>query len=675
MTVGQLGIAMTTTVRRSVGAAPGALHVHGGRRVPIATKLIFSFLAVILLISLPFILVGVRLIDHRVVVEAQEKVRNDLNTAREIQAYELGRINDVVRLTADRFFLREALLGGSIEEVSDELIAVRDAEGLDVLTVTDADGVVLLRTSNRVAFGDSQRDDEIVSAVLADPGPYAAYTIVDAADLRRESAALALQARFEFVDTPKARAREETAETAGMMLKAAAPVFDEAGKLIGIVYGGVLENRNFDTVDKIKQTVYQDTKYNGKDIGTATVFQDDVRISTNVRNLDGSRAIGTRVTEEVYNRVVREGARWVDRAYVVNNWYITAYEPIRNLKGEIIGILYVGLLEEKYNDIRAVTILTFLGITLMGTVAAMALAYVISRRMSRSLQQLVVASSEVASGNLDAKVEIYSNDELHDLADAFNAMASALKARDQQLKEMARSRVRKSERLAMVGQLAAGVAHELNNPMQGIVSYSLLLLEDMPEGDDRRDLVNRIVRQANRCTEIVRELLDFSRQKTPHRSAFDVNMVLDECVSLVERQEMFHNIEIVRDLEPGLPEVIMDPSQIQQVFMNLIINAAEAMDGTGRLILRTKLGPQSQCVEISVADTGVGITPEHMGKVFVPFFTTKEAGQGVGLGLAISYKIIQEHKGQMGVESEPGKGTTFTIRLPASGDGGCVEDG
>ena len=208
-----------------------------------------------------------------------------------------------------------------------------------------------------------------------------------------------------------------------MMLKAAAPILDSDKNLLGIVYGGVLLNRNFEIVDRIKQTVFQNVQYKGKDIGNATIFQDDLRISTNVKNQDGSRAIGTRVAEDVYEQVVQKGKPWINRAFVVNHWYITAYEPIRDLAGGIIGTLGVGVLEQEYVDLRQRAVMVFLAITLLGALVAFALAYFISGRISVSIKKLASASEQVAHGNLDARVEIRSQDELRELADTFNFMA------------------------------------------------------------------------------------------------------------------------------------------------------------------------------------------------------------------------------------------------------------
>lgn len=635
-------------------------------RVPIAAKLVLSFLLIILLTSVTFSIVGVRVIGGRVVAEAQAKVHTDLNTAREIFSNRLADINDVVRLTADRVLLVNGLLAGDTAQAAEAFGRIREREKLDVLTVTDRNGRVLLRTGNPSRVGDDQSHDELVGAVLERKEPVAAPCIVAVGDLRRENPRLEEQAHIKFIDTAKARARQSKEETAGMMLKAAAPVLDAGNKLVGIVYGGVLINRNFEVVDRIKQTVFQNLDYKGRDIGTATIFQDDLRISTNVKNEDGSRAIGTRVAEDVYRQVARDGKAWSGRAFVVNHWYIAAYEPIRNLGGTIIGMLYVGVLEQKYVDLQRRAVLVFLAITVLGSLVVLGLGYFISSRISVSIKKLAKASEQLAHGNLDAKVEIRSHDELQELADAFNFMAAALKKRDEKVREFTTRRIMESERLAHIGQLAAGVAHEINNPLQGIVTYSHLLLERATTGNGTRESLEKIVKQANRCRDIIRGLLDFSRQRKPEKRLSNVNRVLDECVSLVDNQALFLNIRIAKHLAQDLPQVLMDPSQVQQVFMNMIINAAEAMNGVGQLTLTTRHVPPDSAVEVQFTDSGHGIKEEDLDRIFNPFFTTKEVGHGTGLGLAISYGIVKEHRGTITVESQEGQGATFTIRLPVT---------
>jgi len=641
---------------------------RGWFRIPIATKLILGYLLIIVITSAVFTAVGIRLIADRLVKEAQESVRLDLNAGREIYTSSLNHIFDVVRLTGERFFLSDALASGNIQDAASELKRVKISEGLDLLTITDKYGNVLLRVNNPDNYGDSQSHNELVAAVLERNVAVSSTNIISVEDLKNESPLLTEQAYFEFIDTPLARARNEIKETAGMMLMAAAPIRDDNGVLIGVLYGGVLLNRNYEIVDEIKRTVFQGLEYKGQDIGTATIFQDDVRISTNVKNQDGSRAVGTRIMEEVYNQVIINGQPWIGRAYVVNNWFITAYEPIEDMDHHRIGILYVGISEQKYIDIKSEAIFVFLTITIIGALVSMLLSYYIARRISGPIDRLVSASREVASGNMDARVESRSNDELGELAISFNTMAAALKQRDEKLKEYTTSKIMESERLAIIGQLAAGVAHELNNPLQGIVSYSHLLLESMPNEEWSRGNVEKIVTQANRCRDIVRGLLDFSRQRTIEKRLYDVNMVLKECISLLESQALFHNIQIVSNLDPKLPLVVFDPSQIERVFMNIIINAAEAMEGKGKLVLMTKIDPLENLVEIGFQDTGPGITKENLEKIFSPFFTTKDPGHGTGLGLAISYGIVKEHKGMISVESEAGKGTTFIVRLPVTSE-------
>ena len=633
-------------------------------RIPIVVELILSFSLIIAISSIVFIVAGIQLIGNRVVEEAQEQVQKDLNSARVIYQNRLDHTYDVVRMTADRYRLRDAVAAGDIQPVAYELTQVAHKDRLDVLTITDRSGKVLLRTSNPNVRGDDRSQDAIVKTVLEGKVAVASTQIVSLEALQKESPDLVEKAYFRFVDTPMARPTSESEQTSGMMLLAAAPILNDQNDLLGVIYGGVLLNRDFEIVDKIKQTVFQNEQYNGKDLGTATIFQDDVRISTNVKNLNGTRAVGTRVAEEVYDQVVKSSQSWVGRAFVVNDWYITAYEPIRNIDDDIIGILYVGILDQKYVDIRVQLVVVFLAITLGGVLLTSVFSYYVSRRISRAIRQLAVASEAIMHGNLNARADVQSRDELRDLALAFNAMAATLQDRDEQLKQFTMKKIMESERLALIGQLAANVAHELNNPLQGIVTYSRLLLERMPAHDASRPFVQKIVSQADRSRDIIRGLLDFSRQRTPNRQPSDVNKVLQDCVALVDDQASFHNIELIRDLPDNLPHVIIDPAQMQQVFINMMINAAEAMQNGGRLTLSTRVEPPNKCVQVSFTDTGYGITAENMERIFDPFFTTKQTGHGVGLGLAISYGIIKEHQGTLTVESEVGKGTTFTIQLP-----------
>jgi two-component system NtrC family sensor kinase len=497
-------------------------------RSSLTVKLVISFLAVIVVGGLVITLVGARLIGTGIVRQAQDKVRNDLNAAREIYRQESEKLKDTVRLTASRFFIKDALLNSDVKTLVEELERIRKAETLDILTLTDDAGRVIIRFRNPSISGDSQANDGLVSRVLASREAVAATVIMPEEELRKEGPDLVEQACIEYISTPKAKPTLQTRQTSGMMIKAAAPILGHDGQLLGVLYGGNLINRNYKIVDKIKETVYQAVKYKGKDIGTATIFQGDLRISTNVLRTDGTRVIGTRVWQEVYEQVLVKGLRWIDRAFVVNNWYISAYEPIRDIKGEIIGILYVGILEEKFTDMRNKTIAIFLGLACAGMIIALIVSNFLAEGVLQPVRRLMFASHQWASGNLAYRVETTARDEIAELTNTFNLMASSLKERDERLKEYTQRQVMKSDRFATIGQLAAGVAHEINNPLGAILMYSHLSLEEMGTEDGRRRNLEKVVAEATRCQNIVRGLLDFARQSEPNVEESDAIPILNE---------------------------------------------------------------------------------------------------------------------------------------------------
>jgi two-component system NtrC family sensor kinase len=218
-------------------------------------------------------------------------------------------------------------------------------------------------------------------------------------------------------------------------------------------------------------------------------------------------------------------------------------------------------------------------------------------------------------------------------------------------------------KMAALGELAAGVAHEINNPLTGVLTFSSLMLKKADENHPWRKDLETIVQQTTRCRNIVKGLLDFARQRKPDKKEWDIHTLLDRTVTLVENQARFQNIKIVKEFKTGIPMLFVDGDQIQQVFMNILLNAADAMGGDGgNLSIKTNL--KDGLAEVSFTDTGCGISKEHLSKLFDPFFTTKETGKGTGLGLAISYGIVQSHGGDIEVESQMGKGSTFRIKLP-----------
>ncbi|NOR22279.1 MAG: HAMP domain-containing protein, partial [Candidatus Aminicenantes bacterium] len=560
------------------------------------------------------------------------------------------------------------------------LSRVREEYGLDVLTLTDSTGIVIVRTRNPDVVGDDQSQDEIIKLVPK-KGVLAYPQVVPREELIKEGKDLADQAYMEFIDTPKAAPRPENKETNGMMLKAASSIVDERGNHLGTLYGGILLNRNYEIVDRVKETVYKGEKYKGRDKGTATIFQHDLRISTNVPNEKGERAIGTRVSKEVNNAVLIEGIPWIDRAFVVNLWYITAYEPIKNINNKIIGILYVGMLEKPYLDITNRVMLTFIIIASLCVVLLLVILYFSTTRIINPLHKMVVATQKISTGDLTQKVEVSSKDEIGYLADSFNQMTADLEAANEKLIEWGKTLEKKveertkeltemqehliqSEKLASLGKLAAGIAHEINNPLGGVLIYSHLLLEDTDENSPYYENLKEIVKETSRCKDIVKGLLEFARPKEPEMSLVNIDEIVERSLSIMECQALFQNIKIKKSYVSNLPKIVADSAQLQQVFVNIILNAAEAMNGNGTLTISTFLNRDGTFIEIKFSDTGHGIKEEDQKRLFEPFFTTKEVGKGTGLGLAISYSIIQKHQGTIEVKSEVGKGSTFNVKLP-----------
>jgi signal transduction histidine kinase len=229
--------------------------------------------------------------------------------------------------------------------------------------------------------------------------------------------------------------------------------------------------------------------------------------------------------------------------------------------------------------------------------------------------------------------------------------------------EESQAQLLQAEKIASLGRLAAGVAHEINNPLAGILIYAEILKRDLEDAQARENL-EVIIDQTVRCQQIVTRLLEFSRQSLGERTLFDLNEIINRCVELIGHQPLFHNIEINRLLDPELPQIIGDPGQLQQVFTNLLLNAADAMNGQGKITITTRPAPSSDGVILILTDTGPGIPSEIKDKIFEPFFTTKPPGKGTGLGLSIVYGVLQRHGGSIEVDSPPGGGTTFTVKLP-----------
>lgn len=298
-------------------------------------------------------------ISDRVIHETQERIREALNTARWVYASKINDIDRVIRLTSVRYVVRGATKLERPSLIKRDMISLMTDEKLDFLTLVDRNGTVLFRFHNPGLSGDSVLEDPFVKDALGRNG-LSGTQVLSGEAMLKEGDDLARKAVLQLVPIPKEKPTEKLEEMSGMVLKSAHPVMDADGRVLGALMGGVLLNRNYEIVDRIKQIVFKDAKYKGKEIGTATIFLNDLRIATNVLDREGHRAIGTRVMKEVQAQVLEKGLSWIQRAYVVDDWYITAYEPIRDIQDNIVGILYVGILESKYVILKEKLIFLFM---------------------------------------------------------------------------------------------------------------------------------------------------------------------------------------------------------------------------------------------------------------------------------------------------------------------------
>jgi len=636
--------------------------------VSIRLKLTIGFIVVVLLANAILIAATVQYFASRLMREVQTRVRMDLDFAHKVYHDHATRISHLLEAIAVRRTLDAPLEREVQGDLGKVLQRVRQEQGIDILTLVGPDGAVIYRAHNPGRSGDDLSGIPIVAGVLQEKKPATGVVVLSADLLERDGEALAQRARIRVQGMSQDRPGEEPVSSDGMIIGAAVPFVSLRGdgEILGVLFGAELLNRRCETVDKIKKEIFQDQKYQGRDVGTATVFLGDLRICTNVRDTSGARAIGTRLDRHISRQVLERGRIWSGRAFVVNDWYITAYEPIRNPSGRIIGALYVGLLEEPFARPQKVMIRFFLLMVLVTTIASLTLLYLLARTILGPIDRIVAMSRKVIDGDMTARVGIAPPGEMGVLCRAIDHMADAVAQREQLLHDSTRQQIGQSEKLASIGRLTAGIAHEINNPLTGVLTYAHMLRKSGGQNEQQQEDLEVIIRETTRVREIVRGLLDFSRQSPSSMETLDVNDVIRQTLMLLRSQKEFKSITIEERMTQNVPPIRGDRNQLQQVFLNLALNACEAMSGGGTLSVTTSV--EDQNVMISVGDNGCGIKPEDLERIFDPFFTTKPVGKGTGLGLSVSYGIIEQHGGRFEVESEVGRGSTFTVALSAEED-------
>jgi len=607
--------------------------------VSVKTRILLSFLMVIFTLSASCALLGYYVTKNDIIERAEGKVLKDLTAARMVYTTEIERVGQGLQLISP---------DGDLDELRDKL-------GLHYLRCVPASEFSTLRST--------------IAQVAATRGrPQGGTRIIAQEELDSMGGDFAGNQPIAIRPTPMARPTERETLTQVMAKEYAIPVLDGAGNVETVCYGGRVINRDYTFVDRIREMVFGKELYDSKPVGTVTIFQDDVRISTNVLNEQGQRAVGTRVSAQVYKKVVEEGQIWHDRAFVVTDWYKTAYEPIRDVDGNVIGILYVGTLEQPFNDMARQILVFFLmsvgGVTLI----AVLFSFILAGAISRPLTQVVQASECLASGDWGYQLNTNTSiKDINSMGEAFNAMAQGLKERQESLEVS-------NEKLAAMNKsyvdLIGFVAHEL----KGILASAVMNAYAVRDGFlgmvnfKQRKALDSVCRNLDYLDATVKKFLNLGRvergELEVHKTELNLKKdVFDASIASLEAVAFRKHLKISNEISLDL-NVQADADLMQIVANNLVGNAMKYSPDTGNIRVTAK--QVNGKVEVDVYNDSTPITAEQRARLFRKFSRLDSAEtkrvKGTGLGLYITKQIVEGHGGAIRVEPrEQGNSFVFSI--------------
>jgi two-component system, NtrC family, sensor kinase len=644
-------------------------------RIRLHKRIFLNFVLVIALFGILGAVLSAILINRTTLNEAQRRVSLDLSSAWNVLQNELDKLQLFVSVLSTGKRVDEAYAIPDSLSNRAALEAVRRQCGFDFLSLTDSKGQVIVRTVEPYKVGDYLSNDPFVAGALKGEAKKG-ITLLGPQRLRDEGGDLEERAFIVFEPTPKSKLRAKTSETSGMALVAATPVHDEGRKIIGVLYAGLLLNRNHGLVDKIRSIVFEDKMYQGRQLGTVTIFQWDCRIATNVILANGNRAIGTRVSEEVYDKVLENGLNWYDRAFVVNDWYLSAYDPIHEMDGKVAGILYVGVLAKQYDDLKRALWKFYAAISIGVGILVLAIGLIFARRLTSSISRLADGARRIGEGNLELNVkEPKADDEVKDLTRVFNVMASSLKERDEKLRAANAALERTNNSLQELNKnyldMLGFVSHELKNTL-GVIYTSARALDTGivgPLSEAQAALAHNISKSIDGAVRMTRNYLDLARiEKGELRvRAREMDMIKDVINPLLEELNPVITERAVT-IEKSLPETVLlcgDAALLKIVCRNLLDNALKYGNRGGRISLG--LEEKNGNLQFEVWNEGQGLTEDQLSRLFtkfVRFDNQAEASRSTGLGLFITRDIITKHGGRIWAESEAGKWMRFQFTLP-----------
>ncbi len=621
------------------------------------THLMRCFVTVTLGLALLIGVLGYGVIKRDVIDRAQSEVERALLAAGQSYQDEIDRMGDL--------FGQMCLV-----TVGDDLEGLRQAMRLHYI-------------AREPAVGAGEIDSEIVQAALACGQGVGATRLMPMEQLRRLTPRDINDVMIEIKDTLHARPTEKIKLDRVMVKEYAIPIYNGEGQLSEVFYGGRVINRDFDFVDRIRNLVFGEEVYGALPIGTVTIFQDDVRIATNVLDESRHRAVGTRVSEEVYLAVVEKGQVWRDRAFVVTDWYKTAYEPIRSINDEIIGILYVGILEQPYNALAREALVVFVLLVSAATFVVVVISFLLANGISRPLIEMSEAAGRLSTGDFGVVVNTHTDvKEINTLGQAFNAMADGLHEREEWLK-VTNEKLRESNKSYV--DLIGFVAHEL----KGILASAVMNVYSVRDGFlgminfKQRKAIDSVARNLDYLGNVVRKFLslgqiergDLATNKSEILLRSEViDHSLDTLGTLADRK----GLKLALDLDPEM-KVKADGDLMLIVVNNLVSNAIKYSNPGANVSIAGHV--IENMIEVEVYNDSEPMTDEQRGRLFHKFSRLDNAQtkkvKGTGLGLFIAKQIVEAHGGKIWAESRE-HGNAFIFRIERgldSGDGvGCHQE-
>ena len=630
------------------------------------TKFNLGITLVFLVLAIGIAITSIIWINLNTIREAEQRVKLYIRSSWEIYNTKYIRIKAATEALAQKQAIIDLLQNPGNTELLNRsrstLQVIREEQDMDILNVLDAQGKALLRTRPPYHQGDTLLDP-VVQGVISNQESIHGTTILPEARLEVEGEGL-LERCLEFGGEPR-----------GMVVSVAVPVIVE-GQLVGIIQGGSLLNGAAEEVDQIRDAIFKNEQYKGKPLGTATIFMGDLRVSTNVLDDQGQRAVGTRVSQEVAEQVLEKGLSWTGRAWVVDTWYLSQYDPIKNPNGQVVGMLYVGELEQKYLDMRTQGVILLLSVIGTGLIFSFVVFFILIRNVLRPIQKLSLATRTLSDGDLSHRVTVNTQDEVGNLAQSFNEMAEQLEKqrleieRDRKALEKLNEELRTTNRNYM--EMLGFVAHELKNPL-GSAIMSLHTVKDGYLGElnaaQERSLESVAV-SLDYFSEMIKNYLDLSRLEKGELNVQKVHVTLltDVVEPVIEGLERgFEQKDMVLENHVG-PQIELqaDRDLLKIVYDNLLSNAIKYGREGGKVVLEAQ--DQGEMLRLSVSNQGPGIPPEKMPMLFKKFSrldNPEYAGKkGTGLGLFICREIVEKHGGEIWAESELGQWARFIFTLP-----------